>query len=93
MIVCGSSHNIILTEDNELYVCGCNSFGQLGLGSVPDPKPNSANYFESKSSQNKFGQLGLQPQIYNKGRNVYTKLEHNLGKIKNIYCGAHIISY
>jgi alpha-tubulin suppressor-like RCC1 family protein len=58
MIVCGDKHNIILTENNELYVCGYNCFGELGLGD-------------------------------NKGRNVYTKLEHNLGKIKNIYCGRY----
>jgi alpha-tubulin suppressor-like RCC1 family protein len=57
-IFCGTYHNIILNENNELYVCGYNEFGQLGLGDCDDI-------------------------------NVYTKLEHNLGKIKNIYCGAN----
>ena len=57
MIVCGNRHNIILTENNELYVCGYNDYGQLGLGD-------------------------------NKNRNTHTKLEHNFGIIKNIYCGG-----
>ncbi len=56
MIVCGNQHNIILTENNELYACGYNHYGQLGLGD-------------------------------NDKRNIYTKLEHNFGKIKNIHCG------
>jgi alpha-tubulin suppressor-like RCC1 family protein len=56
MIVCGDSHSIILTENDELYVCGSNIFGQLGLGD-------------------------------NNNRNLYTKLENNFGKMKNIVCG------
>ena len=32
MIFTSSNHNIILTHNNELYVCGLNKFGQLGLG-------------------------------------------------------------
>jgi alpha-tubulin suppressor-like RCC1 family protein len=59
MIFSGYSNNIILTENNETYVCGQNHSGQLGLGD------------------------------YGHGhRYTYTKLEHNFGKIKNIYCGA-----
>jgi alpha-tubulin suppressor-like RCC1 family protein len=85
-IYCGGYYNIILNENNELYVCGINEFGQLGLGSLTDPKPNSANYLNSQSYPNKFDQFGLGD--YNK-RNKYTKLEHNLGKIKNIYCGGY----
>jgi alpha-tubulin suppressor-like RCC1 family protein len=57
-IYCGDHHNIILTDNNELYVCGYNYYGQLGLGD-------------------------------NNNRNTYTKLEHNFGKIINIYCGDH----
>jgi alpha-tubulin suppressor-like RCC1 family protein len=31
-IHCGFYHSVILTEDNRLFVCGKNIFGQLGLG-------------------------------------------------------------
>jgi alpha-tubulin suppressor-like RCC1 family protein len=36
MIACGRSHNIILNEINELFVCGWNYYGQLGLGDTQD---------------------------------------------------------
>jgi alpha-tubulin suppressor-like RCC1 family protein len=35
---------------------------------------------------NGHGQLGLGDK---NERNIYTKLEHNFGKIKNIYCGGY----
>jgi len=57
-IFCGASHNIILNNNNELYVCGYNCSGQLGLGNT-------------------------------KTQNTYVKLEHDCGKIKNIFCGAY----
>ena len=56
MIVCGNLHNIILTENDELYVCG--EYSQLCL-------------------------------CDNDNRNIYTKLENNFGKIKNIYCAGY----
>jgi alpha-tubulin suppressor-like RCC1 family protein len=31
-VSCGSNHTMILTTDNELYACGSNNYGQLGLG-------------------------------------------------------------
>ena len=31
-IACGTAHTFILTEDNQLWACGFNKFGQLGLG-------------------------------------------------------------
>ena len=31
-VACGSSHTIVLTDDNTLWACGENRFGQLGLG-------------------------------------------------------------
>ncbi len=35
-IYCSSNHNIILNENNELFVCGQNLYGQLGLGDNED---------------------------------------------------------
>ena len=32
LIVCGGSHKFVLTEDNQLWACGLNNSGQLGLG-------------------------------------------------------------
>jgi alpha-tubulin suppressor-like RCC1 family protein len=109
MIVCCGYHNIILTENNELYVCGYNEYGQLGLGDNNHRNMytkleynfgNIKNIYCSSDhniilnennevyvhGNNQCGQLGLGD--YN-DRKVYTKLEHNLGKIKNIYCGAN----
>jgi alpha-tubulin suppressor-like RCC1 family protein len=108
-IYCGSQHNIILNENNELYVCGNNYYGQLGLGDYNIRYTYTKlehNFGKIKNiycgehhniilnennelyvcGHNNFGQLGLGD---NYNRNVYTKLEHNFGKIKNIYCGAN----
>jgi alpha-tubulin suppressor-like RCC1 family protein len=56
-IVCGECYSVILNMDNELFVCGWNKYGQLGLSD-------------------------------NEDRNIFVKLHHNFGKIKNIYCGG-----
>ncbi len=40
MIVCGGSHNIILTKNNELYVCGRNIEHQLSFDMEIIPKPD-----------------------------------------------------
>jgi alpha-tubulin suppressor-like RCC1 family protein len=108
MIVCGDKHNIILTENNELYVFGDNTYGQLGLGDYDYREVYTKlehNFGKIKNiycgsnhnivlnendelfvcGWNYYGQLGLGDISR---RNIYTKLEHNLGKIKNIYCGA-----
>jgi alpha-tubulin suppressor-like RCC1 family protein len=108
-IYCGGFHNIILNENNELYVCGNNSYGQLGLGDFQDRYIYTKlenNFGKIKNiycgayhsiilneedelyvcGDNEYGQLGLGD--YN-NRNVYTKLEHNFGKIKNLYCGGY----
>jgi hypothetical protein len=107
-ISCGENHNIILNENNELYVCGDNIYGQLGLGD----RTNRNTYIKIKHNfgkikniycggdhniilnnknelfvcgDNYVGQLGLGDNI---NRNIYEKLEHNFGQIKNIYCGG-----
>jgi alpha-tubulin suppressor-like RCC1 family protein len=108
MIVCGSSHNIILTENNELYVCGNNEYGQLGLGDNNNRNTytnlehnfgkiknifccNNKNIILNENDElyvcgeNHSGQLGFGDFEH---RNVYTKLEHNFGKIKNIDLGS-----
>jgi alpha-tubulin suppressor-like RCC1 family protein len=105
----GAHHNIILNENNELYVCGYNYYGQLGLGDCDNRntytklehnfgKINNIfcgvnhNIILNDNNElyvcgfNNYGQLGL--GFYHNNRNTYTKLEHNFGKIKNIYCGA-----
>jgi alpha-tubulin suppressor-like RCC1 family protein len=109
MIVCGNRHNIILTENNELYVCGYNNVGQLGLSDNNNKNTYTNlehNFGKIKNiycggyhniiltenneifvcGRNDYGQLGLGDW---NNRNTYTKLEHNFGKIKNIFCGAH----
>jgi alpha-tubulin suppressor-like RCC1 family protein len=105
-IFCGDSHNIILNEKNEIYVCGGNSSGQLGLSG--NNKRNTyiklehnfgiikniycshdRNIILNENNEmfvcgnNEFGQLGLGD---NKNRNIFVKLEHNFGTIKNISC-------
>lgn len=30
-ISCGEKHSLFLTDTNEVYACGCNAFGQLGI--------------------------------------------------------------
>jgi alpha-tubulin suppressor-like RCC1 family protein len=108
-ISCGSNYNIILTENNELFVCGNNYHGQLGLGDYNNRYTytklennfgkikniycgNCHNIILNENNElyvcgySYFGQLGLGD--YN-NRNTYTKLEHNFGKIKNIYCGDY----
>ena len=35
-IQCGTCHTIFLTADQTAYVCGWNSYGQLGIGSNSD---------------------------------------------------------
>jgi alpha-tubulin suppressor-like RCC1 family protein len=108
MIFCGWHHNIILNEKNEIYVCGDNDYGQLGLGD----NNNRNTYVKLEHNfgiiknifcggqyniilntdnelyvcgNNEYGQLGLGD---NKQRNIYEKLEHNFGVIKNIYCNS-----
>jgi alpha-tubulin suppressor-like RCC1 family protein len=34
-VACGTLHSLILTENNEVYAVGGNSFGQLGVGNKP----------------------------------------------------------
>jgi alpha-tubulin suppressor-like RCC1 family protein len=108
-IHCGSYHNIILNENNEIFVVGNNSFGQLGLGDNNDRNVYTKlehNFGKIKyiycgayhniilnennelfvCGDNMRGQLGLGD---NKNRNTYTKIKHNFGKIKNIYCGEN----
>jgi alpha-tubulin suppressor-like RCC1 family protein len=105
-VIVGAEHNIILNDNNELFVSGRNDFGQLGLGD------NKNRYTYVKLNHN-FGQI---KNIYSRGysniiltmnnelfvcgynhegqlgfgdyqnRDVYVKLEHNFGEIKNIYC-------
>jgi alpha-tubulin suppressor-like RCC1 family protein len=35
-IACGSSHTVVVCDDNTLRVFGQNCFGQLGLGHIPN---------------------------------------------------------
>ena len=37
-VVCGGDHNLLLTEENQLYSWGLNIFGQLGLGDFLNKK-------------------------------------------------------
>jgi alpha-tubulin suppressor-like RCC1 family protein len=37
-INCGHYHTVLLTNDNEIWACGYNNFGQLGLGDNTDRK-------------------------------------------------------
>jgi alpha-tubulin suppressor-like RCC1 family protein len=107
-IYSGTEHNIILNENNELYVCGYNDYGQLGLGDNKNRNTHTKlehnfgiikniycggfhNIILNENNEifvignNSDGQLGLGD---NDNRIIYTKLEHNFGKIKNIYCGV-----
>jgi alpha-tubulin suppressor-like RCC1 family protein len=108
-IFCGSFHNIILNENNELFVCGDNEYGQLGLGDNENRNTYEKlehnfgiikniicsfyyNIILNENNElyvcggNRLCELGLGDNI---NRNKYFKLEHNFGKIKNIYHGYH----
>ena len=65
-IFCCGFHNIILNENNELYVCGNNEYGQLGLGDW--------------NNRNTYTKLDLQFDIFNK-KPIEHILELNLGEI------------
>ena len=32
MICCGEQHTILLKQNNDVFVCGSNEYGQIGLG-------------------------------------------------------------
>jgi alpha-tubulin suppressor-like RCC1 family protein len=106
-ICCGSHHNIILNMKNELFICGGNYCGQLGLGDIEDRhtfvkfKHNfgkiknifcGGRYSVILTMDNKlfvcgcneYGQFGLGDD-YDTYIYTFVKLEHNFGKIKNIY--------
>jgi alpha-tubulin suppressor-like RCC1 family protein len=70
----GLEHNIILNETNEIFVCGYNFHGQLGLG---------IKFPVSKESLKKYD-LGD-----DNFKNIYLKLSHNFGNIKKIICGDY----
>ena len=38
MLICGTDHNLILTDEDVLYVCGWNKYGQLGIGNFQDQR-------------------------------------------------------
>ena len=38
-VIAGNNHTVVLTQDNRLWVCGFNFFGQLGLGDK-EPRAN-----------------------------------------------------
>ena len=35
-VIAGSNHTMILAEDGTVFACGCNTYGQLGLGDTTD---------------------------------------------------------
>lgn len=38
-VACGSNHTLIVTEKNQLFVCGKGEKGELGLSSPPPSQP------------------------------------------------------
>jgi hypothetical protein len=105
MISTGGYHNFILTNNNELYACGNNEWGQLGLGDNMSQNTytqignylgkitniscgeNSTFILNDKNELYVcgFNELGLLGLGNYDNANIFTKINHNFGKIKNIF--------
>ena len=121
MIKCGSNSTGFLTLGGNLYVCGLNNCGQLGLGQVNnvslftkvEPFDNNIKdfgfglnhsivltkcnsiyscggwyfYYQVLTiSDNMYGQLGFNDTVR---RNVFTKINLEIGYIEMFSCGGH----
>ena len=48
-LACGSQHCLVLTAEGELYACGNNSYGELGVGDrAPRPSPSRLDSLPSR---------------------------------------------
>lgn len=88
-IVCGASHTFVLCNDWELYACGGNGCGQLGLGHKEDvwepvqvTLPETTSYVYSVSSSY-HTLVACDDGLYACGEGADYKL--GLGEEKNVY--------
>jgi alpha-tubulin suppressor-like RCC1 family protein len=80
-VTCGGYHTMILTKNGELYACGDNQYGQLGLGKE-DKVLSAGNIFDILGKGNILNILG----DINK-RSVFTKV-----KVPNVNCEQNLHS-
>ena len=82
----GGDHTFLLTEDNILYACGMNTYGQLGVGdNINKSQFTQVNWFQGTIKQISCGKehsfiLTDNNEIYSCGRNIEGQLgsENNL---------------
>ncbi|KAL9652859.1 hypothetical protein ABK040_010891 [Willaertia magna] len=86
-VAVGYDHTLILTDKNELYVCGSNAYGKLGMGDVEEIiKPQKVNFQTPKPFA--FETIALNNKTINRSAHGYGTLRKNNTTISKTTLGS-----